>query len=299
MSIEDLAGSLRKATGGVPPASSGSGASGGGDMPPWLVKFILLAVGIFILSAFLPIELIVLIAIGYGALFIYARFFYPNRFLARIESEVAEERQQKRTAIYREVGLYPTRDSNSLGSRGYVCPELGLYVLIAPRSTLLQGEEEIPASTHRAAAESTSEYDTSWRLLSHEEATTICDKLIEVADSLNYTITRTGATILSKIGGKKAIFEKMEIFEPVIEGVTASEQRHGEDRDFSYDIQYEIDDSGLVSEVTKNIGITGGHRMLTVCADMRQVMDSKAFQRSVTVEELSGGLSEINKYNTA
>lgn len=79
MSIEDLAGSLRKATGGVPPASSGSGASGGGDMPPWLVKFILLAVGIFILSAFLPIELIVLIAIGYGALFIYARFFLPEQ----------------------------------------------------------------------------------------------------------------------------------------------------------------------------------------------------------------------------
>ena len=300
MSIEDLAGSLRKATGGVPPASSGSGASGGGDMPPWLVKFILLAVGIFILSAFLPIELIVLIAIGYGALFIYARFFYPNRFLARVESEVAEEWQQKRTAIYREVGLYPTRDSNSLVSRGYLCPELGLYVLIAPRSTLLQGEEKIPASTHQAAAESTSEYDTAWRLLSHEEATTICDKLIEVADSLNYTITRTGSTILSKIGGKKAIFEQMEIFEPVIEGVTASEQRHGEERGFDYDIQYEVDDSDLVSEVTKEININNRFtdRMLTVCADMRQVMDSKAFQRSVTVEELPGGLSELNKYNT-
>jgi len=299
MSIEDLAGSLRKATGGVGPASSGSGASGGGGMPPWLVKFILLAVGIFILSAFVPIELIVLIAIGYAALFIYARFFYPNRFFARIESEVAEEVQQKRTAIYREVGLYPTRDSNSLVSRGYVCSELGLYVLIAPRSTLLEGEEVIPASTHQAAAESTSEYDASWRLLSHEEATTICDKLIEVADSLNYTITRTGATILSRIGGKIATFEKMEIFAPVIYGVTALEQRHGEERDFSYEIQFEFDDSGLVSEVTKEIAIAVGDRMLTVCADLRQVMDSEAFQRSVTVEGLPGGVSELNKQNTA
>lgn len=298
MSIEDLAGSLRKVTGGVAPAGSGSGGSGGGSMPPWLVKLILLAVGIFILSAFFPIELIILIAIGYGSLFVYARFFYPKRFLDRVESEVAEEVQQQRTAIYREVALYPTRDPNSLVSRGYLCPELGLYVLIAPRSTLLQGEEEIPASTHQAAAESTSEYDTAWRLLSHEEATNICDKLIEVADSLNYTITRTGSTILSKIGGKKVIFEQMEIFEPVIEGVTASEQRHGEERGFNYDIQYEVDDSDLVSEVTNKININGGRRMLTVCADIRQVMDSKAFQRSVTVEELPGGLSELNKYNT-
>ncbi|WP_157809077.1 hypothetical protein [Spiribacter roseus] len=229
--------------------------------------------------------------------FIYARFVWPKKFFAKTGAELENENWRIRNAAYSDLGVYPTIDTNSWSKSGYICRDIGVYVLYLPKSALRQAESSsILASAHPEAAAEASEYGVTWRLLSYDESVSIVDNLIVLADKLNYVKEWEGSRFLAKIGGKLPRKRYTSRFWPLLKGVTELEVRHGREVAFCYGINFDEDeDSGISYDVEKYIKHVDAsdESAVAVCTDISNLSNNKDFLNSVEVEGITTDVSKV------
>lgn len=254
--------------------------------------------GIFFLIfllVLLPMQLVAVAAVVYVISLVFARYFWPKIFFRKTGDDLTEVGKDYRRAVFDQLGLFPVIDPKSHVQTGYIFLDEGIYVLVAPKSVLREGEEETQISTHATAAAECGDYGATWRLLTYDEGLALSNKLIEAAEELNYTTERTGSKILTKLAGKRLTKTYQSIFGPLLYGTTAPEDRHGEDVVFSYGVDFDVDESGMPHDPEKVIKRISEYAegTLTVCANLEELKDEDEFIDSVEIKGLDGAISDI------
>jgi hypothetical protein len=250
---------------------------------------------LLILLTFVPFEIILLIVVAYGAVYVFARYFWPKIFFQNAGERLSADGHIERKNVFNQLAVYPVDESKSRGGRGYIDLDAKLYVLVAPRSVLREGEETTPVSTHQAAAKACNDYGLSWRLLTYDEGMELSDRLIEAAEQLNYSVEKKSSKLLGKIAGQNLTKTYNSKFWPLLYGTTEPENRHGQNTCFAYGVDYDRDDdTDQVFEPKKIIErVTPQNEyMLTVCADLNGVIREEEFFAN---REIGGAPGEMGK----